>query len=932
MIKRAVSGCLFVLLLFSLGLTGWAQVDSLRNVLKKPLGDLDMARTHNRLAWELRDIRPDSAFYHASMGVRIANKAGHIHEAIEGTNYMGVANRNLSNYSEAFEYYLGALRRAQETDDGEQIGYSLINIGNLHGYQSNHLEAINYFEQAIEQSIKLGDQRMLGYSYVNLGRAYSGVGDFGESESYFKKALDVRESLGDDHGIKAVKTDLAELYRLEGNLDKALNFSLTAIETMDTEADSRILLDLLGTIALIYFEKGDLPKAESDALRSLELARAYDSPYDEKEALLILSKVYKATGRYAKALGSHEDYAELNQQLFSEESIRRIEQLKNQRRIQEQEAENEFNQRIIEKQQNTIIFAIAGGLLFVVLAAITYRAYLMKLRLSRKVERQRDKIEGDKNVIEQQSQKLRELDEAKSRFFANVSHDLRSPLSLILGNLEMISEDDQNVLSAQSKKNLEVGFKNSKRLLHLTDEINDITRLEEGRITLRLEKVKINSYLQMLCDMFKATADYKGIHLEYNGSVGDSVEFAVDPRQFEKIFYNLVSNAIRHTRSGERITIGAHREGSDVVLSFSDTGDGIPSESLPYVFDRFYQSKSNQFKSREGLGIGLALVKELVHLHDGVITVESKLEEGTTFTIRLRNQERQHLPGDVSAGVGTYLEQQSNLFRDLEVDTRARANLPISEKDLQRTVLIVDDHPEIRYYIRQVLEHDFHVVEASHGLEAIDLLKNKEIDVIITDLMMPLMDGFELIESLNQSDNLRKVPLLVVSARITEETKEQVLSLGVNEFLQKPFHKKELLMRIENLLIQRSKYDDTTESIHHLLTSDEHISSVEQEILEKLEKFVKENIDDPRLSVLQLADAIAASERQVYRLVKKITGLTPHEYITEVRMQYVDYLIRNNLVRNPTEAAKKVGQRNVTTFSRQFQRKFGLRPSELFKS
>ena len=909
-----------------------AQVDSLRHALEATNDQFELVRTYNALAWELRDIRPDSALYYASKAVKLADEANFVHEATEGTNFMGVAHRNLSNYSEAFQYYLEALRRAQESDDGEQIGYSLINIGNLHGYQTNFTEAIGYFEQAIEQAMELENQRMLGYSYVNLGRAYSGLGAYDQSESYFKKAMEVRRQLQDDHGIKAVQTDLADLYRLEGDLDKALDHSLRVAETMRSEADARTLLDLLITIARIYLEQGAIAQAEKDALRALQLAKDYDSPYDEKEALLTLSEIYKVTGQYEKALESHEEYAELNQRLFSEESIRSIAQLKNQRRIQQQQTENELKQQIIERQRIVIIFWIAGFFLFVILAAIIYRAYVMRLKLSQKIARQKDEIEEDKNVIEQQSRKLRELDQAKSRFFANVSHDLRSPLSLILGSLEMIAEDEKNELSAKSKKNLEVGFKNSKRLLYLTDEINDITRLEEGKIRLQLQKVKINSYLPLLCDMFRATADYKGIRLDFESDVADSTTLAVDPRQFEKIFYNLVSNAIRHTRSGERIVIAARREGRDVVLSFADTGEGIPPESLPYVFDRFYQSKDNQFKSREGLGIGLALVKELVSLHDASIAVESKLNEGTTFTIHFYNQEKLSLSEEMGSKVGTYVEQQSDLFRDLDVDSKARANLPISDKDLPRTILIVDDHPEIRYYIRQVLEHDFQVVEASHGLEAIDLLKNKSIDVIITDLMMPWMDGFELIGALNENDQLKQIPLLVVSARISEETKEKVLSLGINEYLQKPFQKKELLLRIENLLSQKSKYGVGAEHQFHDWTHEDHITSVEKGILEKLENAVKERIDDPRLSVLQLADAMAASERQVYRLVKKLTGLTPHEYITEVRMQYVDYLIRNSLVRNATEAARRVGQRNVTTFNRQFQRKYGLKPAELFKS
>ncbi len=931
---------LFIALVVLFPFWGFGQLSALKEELSKAQSPEEQTIAHNKLAWAYRDLRSDSALYHATRALKMAEANELHHHAVQALNYMGVAYRNLSVYSKAFEVYLQALKKAEDIGDEEQRGYALINIGNLYLFQQNFEGAIRYFIQALDQAQALGNKRMQGYCFVNLGRTYRGQGEYGQSELYYKQALEVRRDLDDVYGIKAVEIDLADVYRREGDLGKALDYSFEVKGRLDIETDGRALVMLNNNIAKIYLLRSDLPNAERFGLEALQLAEQFSSRYDVKEVLLTLSRIYESEDDFVKAYRRYVDYAELNQQLFSEENIRKIEQLRNQYEIQQQEAENEFlrrqdelNKQVIERQQTIILLTGGGVLLLLIIAAISFRAYRIRKRLSEEISQQKDQIEEDKNLIERQSEKLKELDAAKSRFFANVSHDLRSPLSLIMGNLEMIGEDEEAYLTSKAKKSLEVAFKNSKRLLYLTDEINDITRLEEGKIRLKLEQVRLNSYLKMLSEMFRSSAEYKGVKLEFRSSLEDHEVFAADPRQFEKIFYNLVSNALRHTRKGESIIISCSRNVEATYISIQDTGDGIPAHSLPHIFDRFYQSKENQFKSKEGLGIGLALVRELVQLHDGEISVSSEMGVGTTFTITLRNESITHLPG-YQPEEANYVKDRNEIFRELEIDEKARPNVSIDGEKHESTILLVDDHPEIRYYIRQILEDNYNVIEAAHGIEALDLLEHREVHLIITDLMMPWMDGFELIESINGNERFKKIPLLVVSARISDDTKEKVLYKGVNDFIKKPFQKKELLLRIDNLLEQKTKYGSFPgENVFEELSSKETgISTLEEDIIMKLESVVKESISDPRLSVMQLADALAASERQVYRMVKRLTGLTPHEYITEVRLQYVDYLIRNKKVKNATDAARRVGQNNVTTFNRQYQRRYGVKPSELINA
>ncbi|MEQ8240657.1 MAG: response regulator, partial [Cyclobacteriaceae bacterium] len=887
----------------------------------------DIIENNLAQAWDLRDVRPDSALYYANIAQRLAMEHGMMHLHIKAINYVGIAHRNLSNYSKAFERYLEALQLSEEHEDSEQRGYALINLGNLYLYQTNYQGAIRYFIQGLDQAQSLANKRMVGYCYSNLGRSYRGIGEFGQAELYFQQAIDIRKEQNDYYGQIAAEIDLADSYLRKGDFNRSLIFFNEILGKLDPE-DLRLKSNALEKMSNAYLLKKEIKMAESTALEALTIAKELNARFDKKNVLGVLSRIYATSENYANAFQYQKEFSDLNQQLFSEENIRKIEQLKNQHQIEQKEAENEFlrqeselKQEIINRQSAIIVLASLAVLLFRLLALFAFRSTKIRKRLLAEIRDQKDEIQKDKDLIEAQSKKLMELDAAKSRFFANVSHDLRTPLSLILGNIDMLKDDGDNFLTPQGKRNLDISIKNCKRLLYLTDEINDLTKLEEGKINLKVEPVRMSSYLKMLSEMFVGTAEYKGVDLSFVDQLTSADSALIDPRQFEKIFYNLVANAIRHTSKGDEITIVISRKLNEIVLEIRDTGEGIAADSLPYVFDRFYQSKNSGYRSREGLGIGLALVKELIDLHNGKIEVFSEVGEGTTF--RMSFPATDNISASDATEVLDYIAGRKHLYDEIDREAdRAVVSLPKTDKTKQ-TILLVDDHPEIRYHIRQILEEDYHVVEAAHGLEALELLKLNKVDILISDLMMPYMDGFELIESISNHPSYSKIPILVVSARISERDQEKVLFKGINDYLQKPFQKKELILRINNLLNQREKWESSDEKKLLEVFDKKGITPIEEDIIKSVEELIMDKIDDPNLSVLDLCETMAASERQVYRLIKRITHLTPHEYITEVKMKYVDLLIRKNKVKTSTEAAKSIGLKNVTTFTRQYEKRFG---------
>jgi DNA-binding response OmpR family regulator len=535
--------------------------------------------------------------------------------------------------------------------------------------------------------------------------------------------------------------------------------------------------------------------------------------------------------------------------------------------------------------------------------------------------------------ITQQAEKLEEIDSAKSRFFANISHDLRSPLSLILGNFEAVINSKESYLTDQAKKQLDTAHKNAERLLFLTDEINELTTLENGAIKLNKKLVPVVPFLTSLLQIFSTSAKYKNISLQFNSVLEDDICIDMDPNQFEKIIFNLISNAFKHTQEGDEIQVTADLiEGQTLSIKITDSGEGIEPKHLPYLFDRYYQSPTNKYHVYEGLGIGLALVKELVDIHDGSIAVTSTLGKGASFNMTF--------PFLVISTSNTTIPEQSEslirkneLWRDLwektyQPDPKVEIDLEKHEK--QETILLVDDHPEVREFIAGLISSQYHIQEAENGLKALEVLDTHYIDLVITDLMMPWMDGFELLEKMKSDEKLSSIPVLVVSARNSADDQFEVLKKGINNIIQKPFSHEEILLKIKNLLLQKKNWSrDHSNSI--IVDDKPLINDIEQEILEKVKQLVLDQIDNPELTVLVLADAMAASERKVYRMIKKLTNMTPHEYIKEIRWLYVEQLIKNKNLKNASEAARSVGMKNVTNFKKQFHSRFNRSLDEMIE-
>lgn len=532
---------------------------------------------------------------------------------------------------------------------------------------------------------------------------------------------------------------------------------------------------------------------------------------------------------------------------------------------------------------------------------------------------QRDKAESDKEVIQKQSIRLQQLDKVKSKFFANISHELRTPLTLINAPLEVIIEGDLGPVNPEISKALQTARANGGNLLKLVEEILDLAKLEAGKLKLIKNPVPIRELIDQLFASYAFRFAQKRIVGELAFEAPEDLTLMIDEKKFSKIINNLLSNAIKFTPDGGEIHLSVvypHSDGG-ISITVSDTGPGIDADDLPFVFDRFYQAEKDN-KAQGGTGIGLALSRELAHLFGGQLSVKSAFGKGTEFTF--------DFPVELSEGGGNEIIPEDESFKkDILQGLIQSAEIysDLFEVDTP-SVLIAEDNTEMRAFISHIFEPYFLVAQAADGAEAWEHLESKRFDILISDWMMPRLDGFELMSRIKNEPRHSGLSLVMLTARSSEEDKLQALTAGVDDYLTKPFNKWELLARVKNILQNRIARKDP-ETIDQPLT-------VDQEFMKRLQAIVSEQLTSGLLSVSYLASELAMSERQLQRKIRAISGLSPQQLIKEVRLQKSRELLMAKRVHTVAEAANLVGFDKAEYFSSQFTQRFGKRPSDLLKA
>ena len=532
----------------------------------------------------------------------------------------------------------------------------------------------------------------------------------------------------------------------------------------------------------------------------------------------------------------------------------------------------------------------------------------------RMLKREREKFHLQQ--IENEVAKNEEINNMKFRFFTNVSHELRTPLTLIISPLEgMLKETTDELQSTR----LQLMYRNAQRLLHLVNQLLDFRKGEMSTHQLSLSEGDIISYVHSVCNSFLLMADKKHIQFSFFSGI-DTFSMAFDADKVGKIVMNLLSNAFKFTPEGGRVTVMIeHVAGTPDILEIkiADTGIGISDVDKEHIFERFYQAGHKGVEETTGNGIGLSLVRDFVTLHEGEVKVFDNIGMGSVFVIQfpVKHVETQvQLPEETGMSVGD--EEDREMKEEVREET-GRKDFPL--------LLVVDDNEDFRIFMRYSLELQYRVKLAVNGKEAWEMMQEELPDLVISDVMMPQMDGNELCRLIKQDKRTAHIPVILLTARQNTEAKLEGLQTGADDYVTKPFNMTILVLRIRKL-IELSRYHRVTQGMIDPAPSEIVITSLDEKLIEKAIKYVEDNMSRTELSVEELSRELGMSRVHLYKKLLQITGKTPIEFIRVIRLKRAAQLLRESQL-HVSEVAFEVGFNNPKYFSRYFKDEFGVLPS-----
>lgn len=607
----------------------------------------------------------------------------------------------------------------------------------------------------------------------------------------------------------------------------------------------------------------------------------------------------------------------------------------------------QVDQYLSDYNSQKVMLIGLGLFLFVCLAAaaLIFRGYLIKVRLNETLAKTNGELKrlnvelGEKNEeLKRLNEEVLELTHSRLVFFTNISHELRTPLTLIADPVEMLLEDSG--IKGKSRELLKMVQRNALALQQLVSNILDFRKIQNGKMELKLYRFDIVKTLTMWVGDFQLTAERKQIrlHLDVDDLKG-SHEMIADQEKISRIVFNLLSNALKYTPAGGEIFVSLKDEGANLRLDVRDTGKGISQDEADKIFERFFQAKG----AASGTGIGLALVKSFVELHHGEARVESEPGKGSDFIVvipRKQEGDSQVIHNDVdivdnsanaSASDSKNVVDESVLqYIDDGDRSRGKVQQLVSENTNRPTVLVIDDNTDIRQYERTLLQDEYVVLEAADGKEGLAVALKEVPDLVICDVMMPVMDGLEFTKQLKTNTATSHIPVIMLTAKNLEEHRAEGYEHGADSYITKPFHSKVLLARIENLLRQRqllkNLYQGTKEAEKEI--SEAHLEDRDKQFLKQLQAIIQKNLSDSEFGVEDMGQQIGLSRVQLYRKVKAMTGSSVVDLLRKARLAKARRLLETRSM-SVSEVAYEVGFSAPSYFTKCFKEEYGMLPGDV---
>jgi signal transduction histidine kinase/DNA-binding response OmpR family regulator len=880
------------------------KLDSLYQVLQNyPREDTNRVMTLTRICYYEYTSTPEKCRKHAEEARRIAEKIAYAKGIGLSLRYISLYYWVTGDYDKAADFAFQMLRVFEGLGDEQGLAKAYTLIGLIHEEWGNFDKSKEYHLQSLALNRKANRLYDMAYNYNSLGTLHKSYGKNDEAYTYYLKSLELRKQIKDEDGMSQSYVNLGGFAHDRKEYDRELEYYTLALPIAKKLGNINRLSLISQALGKIYMVKGQFENADKLLQDALIMARTLGNKKVQGAIYRSLLTMEKERGDYEKALAYSMKEMAVQDSLFTEEKTRQMAEMEASYETGKKEQAIELlarDNKIRALWQN--IFG--GGLTIMLLSGFLYY----------RVQRSNDKKNRELlEVQESVNKKLTEVDKMKSHFFASVSHEFRTPLTLIKGPIEQLLEHPEQALTLDKAQMI---HRNSNRLLQLVNQLLDLSKLDAGNLRMEISGGDIYKFLRIISSSFDSYAQQHGIKymVQFDGL---SLLASFDQDKLEKIAYNLLSNAFKFTPGQGSVVFMCRHAEQKLIMEVSDNGRGIDPRHLPHIFDRFYQA-TDHHAAYEGTGIGLSLVKELVSLMEGSIDVASEPGKRTTFTVTLPI-----VPLESGIGENPTVSSLGKTYHGNKPDTS-----PVeTNADEKETILVIEDNADMRGFIREQLTREYRIIEAVQGIEGFALACREIPDLIISDIMMPEMNGIALCEAIKKDERTSHIPMIMLTARDGRESKIEGLETGADDYLIKPFDSHELSARIRNLIAQRQQLRKKYSQQIVLQPKNITISSVDNLFLEKVESTIEKYLSQARFGVPQLQDALSMSKTQFHRKMKALTDQAPGEFLRNYRLKRAAQLLEQQ-GGNVTEIAFAVGFGSLSYFTRSFKDLFGKSPSE----
>ena len=886
-------------------------VDSLLFVMDHSEEDTIRLRILCELTDYLRNTDPDSAIYFALQSYELAEKLQEKSGMARSLYFSGVIYRKLGVLSSAINNLNASLDLYEALQDSSGLATVYNAFGNLWLYEDND-RAKEYFEKSLELFQSLGNETYIPHIYLGIGSTYDGKEEYTMAQQYYFQALKIMQEAGDSNRTMiAAFLNIGENYEYANDLDNAYQYYAKGLQLSKHLGNNPRLVDSYIHLGKYYNIIGDYENSIFYLDSAMTMAREQNFLEEIRDNAELLADSHKKNEDYKSALYYAELYIEMNDSIKQMEATALLRSY-----TLEREHNREIQQKEADLQQVKLLrnFAVIALFLVVISLFYMYRNYRMKNRA---------------NAL------LAEVDELKTRMFSNISHELRTPLTLILDPIQQMLDDEQQ--KRPSVRALKLMERNVNKMLSLINQLLDLSKLDSGKLKIEMIQGDVIRHLKIIALSFTSRAEKNNIHYSVKFPEEEIVTY-FDADKLDKILTNLVGNAIKYTEDGGTVSVNVlvDREYSrkqkideglqSIQIEVRDTGSGIPEEELTRIFDRFYQVRGKDEPERVGTGIGLSLTKELIDLLKGDITVESKVNLGTRFHLSIPL-------GTSHLDASEYIisEETATLEKSYEeqVESDSGKDQPSQVGDDRKIILTVEDNEDIRAHITDNMA-EYNVMEAADGAAGLQVATEQLPDLIITDLMMPKMDGVELCEKLKTDERTSHIPVIMLTAKTSVEDRIEGLETGADDYLTKPFNIKELRVRVKNLIKQRQKLRERFRKELMLEPREIAVTSADERFIIQALEIIEKNMSDEDFSVELLGSELAMSRMQLFRKIKALTDQSPSEFIRTIRLKRAAQLIKSNFG-NLAEITYEVGFNHPSYFAKCFRELYGVAPSEYSK-